>query len=72
MKQTRYEILKLEIGKLEMKSGDILVVRFPDINVSDGKVRETQQELSSLLPPGTAAMLFVGDIKIDVISKENQ
>jgi len=55
------EVLKLEIAKLELQPGDVLIARLPTGS------RETPQEilevLIKVLPEGASVAVFKGDIE---------
>ena len=64
-------VLQLEIAKLELRPGDILVVRMPD-GTHRRRVQDTFRILEKIKPAGVAAALFVGDIEFTVVTPEKE
>jgi len=66
---TNYEVLQLEIGKLELRSGDILVAKMLE-GTHRERVKWAYHLLEKIKPVGVAVALFVGDIEFTVVQPE--
>ena len=63
------KVLAVEIAKLELKTGDILVVRYPaewGIRRATGSVSMVKK----VVPDGIPVLFFHGDVELSVIRKE--
>ena len=62
------EIEKIEIDKLQLKSGDILAVIVREM-VSQKELAELQHGLDEYITPlGVKSIVFIGDVELKVIT----
>lgn len=64
------EVLRLEIGKLELKPGDILVARLP-IDTSDLISARIWDNLKALLPEDIKCLVMRGNVELGIIHQES-
>ena len=66
-------IMKLEIAKLEMKPGDVLVVRLPILeymdNLQDG-LDGFQEVLAAAIPNGCTCLILPTEAELSIITPE--
>lgn len=68
-----YEIIKVEIGKMELKENDYLVLRFPEKSIEpDAAVRFIEAIRKSFPELYKRIIAFIGDVEISVISEEEK
>jgi len=63
------KVIVVEIAKLELKEGDILVVRFP-VETHLDRMRYGVSAFKEVVPGGIPIIFFHGDVELSVISKD--
>lgn len=69
IKDTEVNVLKLEIGKLNIRQDEVLVVSVPD-DTLPSRVERLMQVLTNVLPPKTKCFVYRGEIEMSVIHDE--
>ncbi|RPJ28018.1 MAG: hypothetical protein EHM33_05930 [Chloroflexi bacterium] len=70
-KQKIFEVVRLEIEKLELKPGQMLCVKFPE-NHTLGDIRDFVETCKEVFPEkGISVMVFRGDVEIAIIERKN-
>ncbi len=67
MDESKIEFMKMEFGKLELKPGDILVLKYQGHLPVSGK-EIILKELGNILPRGMKVMFLEDDTQIGVLS----
>lgn len=70
--EQQIEILKVEIGKLNLGEGDYLVLKFPDETPFIERIEGLAYQLKEALPElANKIILVVDDVELYVVHKEN-
>lgn len=65
---TNVEVVKLEIGKLDLQAGDLFVVRVPN-SWTVIRIKTMNDFLKGFVPEGVKCMVLTSDMTIDVVRK---
>ena len=66
------EILKLEIGKLELKPGDCLAVKFVGNYLIHDEINQMTQKLKELVPKDVGVIMFCEDVELTIIKSKGE
>jgi len=71
MDEIKIEFMQADFGKLELKAGDILVLKFQDFLTEVNRER-IQERIKVFLPEGTKCLILDGNTDIGILRNEIQ
>lgn len=62
----KLEISEVEVQKLSVKPGDILVFRFSSCEMTSSQLKAFRESLRKIIPDKVKAVILFGDGKLDI------
>ena len=66
-----FEMLKLEIGKLELKEGNLLVVNVKS-QINNAQIHTIRKNMEALVVPGVKIAVFCGNVELFVLKQDER